>query len=187
LQEISGKKYQDNKPAFRVIADHLRAGVFLATDGVVPSNKAQGYVMRRIVRRSVRYALDIGIEQDLCKRIAPVITRLYSNDFPEVSHQEKNVITVLEREEKVFRQTLKQGLRQFERAVGFGASGPPSIHSKETSKIEPLTGENVFKLYDTYGFPVELSIEEASKRNIPVSKNWRKDFEVVECSKKAPM
>jgi len=177
LQQISASKYEQHKNAFRIIADHLRAGVFLAADGVTPSNKLQGYVMRRIVRRSVRYALDIGIEQDLCKRIAPVITKLYSNDFPEVSNQEKNVITVLEHEERVFRQTLKQGLRQFERAVGFGALGPPSIQSKETSKIGPLTGENVFELYDTYGFPVELSIEEANKRNIPISKNWRKDFD----------
>jgi alanyl-tRNA synthetase len=160
LESISGKSYDSHTNAMRVIADHLRAATFLAVDGVKPSNKEQGYVMRRLVRRAVRFAFDLGIEQNFMEQIVPVITGMYIDDFPEVAAQNDEVIAVLVREEKAFRQTLRQGVRELGKLAKDG-----------------LTGAELFKLYDTYGFPVELSVEEAFKQGITVPENWRADFD----------
>ena len=160
LQQLSGKKYDSHTNAMRVIADHLRAATFLAVDGCVPSNKEQGYVMRRLIRRAVRFAFDLGIEQNFLEAIVPVIADLYHDDFPEVAEKRDEVIAVLIKEEKAFRQTLRKGLKQLEKAAENG-----------------LTGEELFTLYDTYGFPVELSTEEAFRRGVKLSENWRVEFD----------
>lgn len=161
LEELSAKKYEEQTAAMRVIADHLRAAVWLAVDGVAPSNNQQGYVMRRLMRRAIRYALELGITQDFCTQIVPTVVGLYENEFPEVAQQKQNVIDVFTKEEKIFRQTLRKGVKEF---------------SKMTEGHR-LTGEAVFKLYDTYGFPFELSVEEATKSDIAVDDNWRHDFD----------
>ncbi len=160
LEQLSGKKYDSHTNAMRVIADHLRAATFLAVDGCVPSNKEQGYVMRRLVRRAIRFAFDLGVEQNFMEEIVPVIADLYHDDFPEVAEKREEVVAVLIKEEKAFKQTLRKGLRQLEK---FAEDG--------------LTGTELFTLYDTYGFPVELSTEEAFKQNIILSDNWRAEFE----------
>ena len=160
LESLSGKKYESHTNAMRVIADHLRAATFLAVDGCVPSNKEQGYVMRRLIRRAVRFAFDLGIEQNFLEAIVPVIADLYHDDFPEVAEKRDEVIAVLVKEEKAFRQTIRKGLKQFEK---FAEGG--------------LTGEELFTLYDTYGFPVELSTEEAFKQDITLSEAWREEFD----------
>lgn len=160
LEVLSGKKYNSNTTSMRVIADHLRAAAFLAVDGVVPSNKEQGYVMRRLLRRAIRFAFDLGLEQNFFEDIVPVIADLYAQDYPEVAAQRDTIIAVLSKEEKVFRQTLRKGLRQLEK---FAEDG--------------LTGVELFMLYDTYGFPVELSTEEAYRQDIALSDDWRKEFE----------
>lgn len=160
LEVLSGKKYDSHTESMRVIADHLRAATFLAVDGCTPSNKEQGYVMRRLIRRAIRFSFDLGIEQNFLQELVPVIADLYHADFPEVADHRDEIVTVLVKEEKAFRQTLRKGLKQLER---FASSG--------------LTGEEIFALYDTYGFPVELSTEEAFKRNIQLSDTWRDEFE----------
>ncbi|MEK7599740.1 MAG: alanine--tRNA ligase-related protein [Patescibacteria group bacterium] len=160
LEEISGKKYDSHTESMRVIADHLRAATFLAVDGIAPSNKEQGYVMRRLLRRAIRFAFDLGIEQNFLEQVVPVITDMYKDDFPEVADSRDKVIETLIKEEKVFRQTLRKGLKEFNKLSG-----------------QELTGEIVFKLYDTYGFPTELTFEEAFKQDLPVAKTAQKDFE----------
>lgn len=160
LQELSGKRYDSHTESMRVIADHLRAATFLAVDGCVPSNKQQGYVMRRLLRRAIRYSFELGIEQNFMEAIVPVIADMYHDDFPEVAEARDTVIAVLVKEEKAFRQTLRKGIRQMQQFADNG-----------------LTGEEIFTLYDTYGFPVELSVEEAFKQDIKVSENWRKEFD----------
>src|SRR6185503_18351948 len=117
LEKLSGKRYEQHETSMRVIADHLRAALFLAVDGVVPSNKQQGYVMRRLMRRAIRYAFELGIEQDLCEKIAPTIVELYRDDFPELAERKKEVLETFAKEEKIFRQTLRSGLREFERMI----------------------------------------------------------------------
>lgn len=160
LQSLSGKAYEENTESMRVIADHLRAATFLAVDGCIPANKEQGYVMRRLLRRAIRYAFDLGIEQNFFEQIVPVIADLYASDYPEVAENRENIIAVLAKEEKVFRQTLRKGLQQLGK---FAAEGQ-------------ITGAELFTLYDTYGFPVELSTEEAFKQNLDVSENWQAEF-----------
>lgn len=160
LQELSGKDYETNTASMRVIADHLRAATFLAVDGCAPSNKEQGYVMRRLLRRAIRFSFDLGIEQNFLQEVVPVIADLYVADFPEVAENRETIIAVLVKEEKVFRQTLRKGLKEMGKFVDGG-----------------LTGAELFTLYDTYGFPVELSTEEAFKQNIKLSDDWRDEFD----------
>ena len=184
LEELSGKSYQQNTNSMRVIADHLRAGIFLAVDGVVPSNKQQGYVLRRLLRRAIRYAFELGIEQNLCEKVAPIIIELYKPDFPEVARREAEILEAFAREEKLFRQTLRKGLREFEKMMAhtesYGIMADENIDDFVDATIEhkaqPLTGEAMFVLYDTYGFPVELTKEEAFKRGITVVDGADKDF-----------
>ena len=160
LESLSGEEYATHTASMRVIADHLRAAVFLAVDGCVPSNKEQGYVMRRLLRRAIRYSFDLGIEQNFLQEVVPVIADLYEADFPEVKENRESIIAVLVKEEKAFRQTLRKGLKQMRHYIDDG-----------------LTGEELFTLYDTFGFPVELSTEEAYKQGIKLSDDWRDEFD----------
>ena len=160
LEDLSGKDYDTHTASMRVIADHLRAATFLAVDGCAPSNKEQGYVMRRLLRRAIRYSFDLGIEQNFLEEVVPVIADLYEADFPEVKENREQIIALLVKEEKAFRQTLRKGLRQMQRYIDDG-----------------LTGEELFTLYDTFGFPVELSTEEAYKQGIDLSENWHAEFD----------
>jgi alanyl-tRNA synthetase len=171
LQELSGKDYDSNTAAMRVIADHLRAAAFLAVDDVVPSNKEQGYVMRRLIRRAVRFAFDLGIEQNFLEEIVPVIADLYADDYPEVRENRAKIVAVLAKEEKAFRQTLRKAVKQFAK-----------IFSSDNVAND---GEKLFVLYDTYGFPVELSVEEAFNRGINLSENWREQFEAKMAEQRA--
>lgn len=160
LEKLSGKSYDSHTESMRVIADHLRAATFLAVDGVVPSNKEQGYVMRRLMRRAILKAFDLGIEQNFMEELVPVIADLYHEDYPEVAENRQKVVEVLMKEEKVFRQTIRKGKQVVAKLSENG-----------------LTGEEIFTLYDTFGFPVELSIEEARVNDIKVSEYWRQEFD----------
>jgi alanyl-tRNA synthetase len=160
LESLSEKSYDSHTESMRVIADHLRAATFLAVDGVVPSNKEQGYVMRRLMRRAILKAFDLGIEQNFMQEVVPVIADLYHGDFPEVAENREKVLEVLAKEEKVFRQTLRKGKQTLPKIAG-----------------NKLTGQEVFTMYDTYGFPVELSVEEASILGIEVSPDWQVEFD----------
>jgi len=160
LEAISGKRYDSHQESMRVIADHLRAATFLAVDGVVPSNKEQGYVMRRLLRRAIRFAFELGVEQNFLQDVVPVIADLYVDDYPEVKENREKVIEVLVKEEKAFRQTLRKGIAEMQKM----ASGE-------------LSGADIFRLYDTYGFPVELSTEEAAIKNVELAKDWREEFD----------
>lgn len=168
LQKLSGKSYEPHTVSMRVIADHLRAATFLAVDDVKPSNKEQGYVMRRLIRRAVRFAFDLGIEQNFMEAIVPVIADIYADDYPEVAAAREEVIAVLVKEEKTFRQTLRKGLNEL-------------MKRKEGG----LTGAEIFTLYDTYGFPVELSTEEAFKQEIALSDSWREEFDAQMAEQRA--
>ena len=159
IEEISGKKYNENTASMRVIADHLRSAAFLAVDGCTPSNKEQGYVMRKFIRRAMAKAFDLGIEDNFVEQIIPVIVDIYAPDYQEVAEKGDEIVAVMVKEEKAFRRTLQKGLRELEK---FSKDG--------------LTGVELFQLYDTFGFPLELSTEEAIRRNISLSENWQEEF-----------
>jgi alanyl-tRNA synthetase len=180
LEALSGKKYDSHTESMRVIADHLRGATFLAVDGVAPSNKEQGYVMRRLLRRAIRFAFELGIEQNFLEQVVPVIADLYIDDFPEVANAHDKVIAVLVKEEKAFRQTLRKGLK-FVLNTG-----------KEHNGVRVVSGEEVFTAYDTYGYPPELT-QEIIAINPPITEeemvnsnklstvrladNWRQQFD----------
>lgn len=193
LQLLSGKNYENHRESMQVIADHLRGATFLAVDGVVPSNKEQGYVMRRHIRRAVRFAFDLGIEQNFLQQIVPVIADLYADDYPEVAEKREEVTAILIKEEKIFRQTLVKGLKVFEKKIVWidiktgkeydkmfaspvGGDNPIFV-MRERGYKGNMTGFDLYDLYDTYGFPVELSTEEAFKQDIKLSDNWRVEFD----------
>lgn len=193
LEAISGKSYDSHTESMRVIADHLRAATFLAVDGCVPSNKEQGYVMRRFIRRAIRYSFDLGVEQNFLEEIVPVIADLYTNDFPEVAENRETIIAVLVKEEKAFRQTLRKGLSELMKMAKNNTQEKMeyikedlTAYAKEnnlgaiggTGFGNVITGVELFTLYDTYGFPVELSVEEAYKQGIGVLRNWRNQFDM---------
>ena len=161
LEELSGKNYESHTNSMRVIADHLRGATFLAVDGIKPSNKEQGYVMRRLLRRAIRFAFELGIEQNFLNQVVPVIADLYKDDYPEVAQQRSTIIELLVKEEQTFRQTLRKGVKELQKIASKG----------------DLSGQDIFTLYDTYGFPVELSVEEATMQNINVTDNWRQEFD----------
>ena len=200
LQSLSGKTYDSHTESMRVIADHLRAATFMAVDGISPSNKEQGYVMRRLLRRAIRYSFDLGIEQNFLESVVPVIADLYHDDFPEVAERREEVVAILVREEKAFRQTLRKGLRELERAFatpespslqegahpfsGAAASQRDSLpspgstaYAADPPMLRTGAGAILFTLYDTYGFPVELSVEECFTRGIELPENWREQFD----------
>jgi len=183
LEELSGKKYSDQAEPMRIIADHLRATAWLAVDGVAPSNTAQGYVMRRFLRRAIRQALVLGLKDDFFEHLMPVITKLYRDDFPEYAEREQDVIKVLMAEETQFRKTLDRGVKLIEHSF-LRIVGPVQSVGDDKIKVDlqpipgkKMTGEVIFQLSDTYGFPYELSLEEAQRFGIEVDNNWRKNFD----------
>jgi len=179
LEELSGKKYDSNTNAMRIISDHLRGATFLAVDGIVPSNKEQGYVMRRLVRRAIMRSFNLGIEQNFLEELIPTIADLYHADFPEVATKRETVIAVMVKEEKVFRQTLRKGLAELNKYVSRNQQPEDN-----TDVIVP--GEFVFTLYDTYGYPVELSEEViAMHEGAVLADDWKQVFDAKMAEQKA--
>jgi alanyl-tRNA synthetase len=173
VEQLTGKKYADETAAMRIIADHLRSAVMIATDGVRPSNTAQGYVLRRLLRRAIRQGLRLGISDKLCETIAAEVIDLYSVSYPEVREHEVEVLEALRTEERLFRKTLERGIKVFKKKISI-----KKIDDSLTAiQKESLTGQDIFELFDTYGFPSELSIEEADQLEIPVDPNWPADFD----------
>ncbi|MBQ2623137.1 alanine--tRNA ligase [Candidatus Saccharibacteria bacterium] len=162
LEKISGKSYDNNTDEMRVIADHIRGAYLLAAQGLVPSNKAHGYAMRRLLRRAILRALDLGISSNFLAEIVPIVADNYA-DLPDsiLTHRESALETML-REENAFRKTLNRGLKEL---------------SKITKNNKILDGKDIFMLQDTYGFPMELSVEECYRQGIELSKDYVKEFE----------
>lgn len=158
IEKISNLPYKNNEEAMRIIADHLRTAVFISADpaGIKPSNTDQGYILRRLIRRTIRYAkkINIDINSDWEQQIANLIMDKYEKYYNEIKENRNIVLEVLKNEKIKFNRTLEKGLREFE---------------KMTSNLnDELNKDLAFKLYDTYGFPIELTVELANESNIKV-------------------
>lgn len=164
LEEISGKSYENNTDEMRIIADHLRGAYLLAAQGLKPSNKQQGYAMRRLVRRAVLKALDLGIAQNFLSEMVAVIEPEYKDLPDSILTNREEALGVLQKEENAFRQTLNKGLREMKKMV-------------ERDADSVLTGNDLFMLQDTYGFPFEVAVEQATYENIELSKDYQAEFE----------
>ena len=159
LENVSGKSYRGNEESMRIIADHIRTAVFISADYAMikPSNTDQGYILRRLIRRAIRHAkkLNIPIESNWEDRLALKIIDLYSQYYKELIDNKDVVLEVLATEKKKFNRTLEKGLREFEKIIG---------HLSDKTLDKDLA----FKLYDTYGFPIELTVELAKEQGISV-------------------
>ena len=162
LEQISHKSYDQNTDEMRIIADHLRGAYLLTAQGLVPSNKAQGYALRRLIRRAILRALDLGISQNFLSETLPVIAKNYESLPDSILTNRSDALAVMEKEEKAFRQTLNKGLRELRKLSATG---------------EVLTGTDLFKLQDTYGFPLELSVEEIYREGVQLSEDYQQEFE----------
>lgn len=171
IEEVSEKNYDDEKytRSMRIIADHIRAVVILSGDdaGIKPSNTDQGYILRRLIRRMIRYAkkLDIDINSNWEQELAKVVIDEYKPYYKELERNEKAILEVLANEKNKFNKTLEKGLREFEKLTR-------NIEGTEISK------DIAFKLYDTYGFPIELTEELAKEQGLTVDiGGFKKKFE----------
>ena len=164
ISEISNLPYEGNENSMRIIADHVRTSAFISADpaGVKPSNVGQGYILRRLIRRMIRHAkkLNIDISSDWEQRLAKLIIQKYKKYYSELSENENVVLEVLKNEKEKFNRTLEKGLREFE---------------KVASKNDNIDGQTAFHLYDTYGFPIELTMELAKERNMSVDEEGFKE------------
>lgn len=160
ISELSGKGYSDDVKttrAFRIIADHVRCAAFILGDekAVTPSNVDQGYVLRRLIRRAVRYSLRLGIERMSLSKIAQAVITKYKDAYPELSRNQQRIINELNLEEERFSRTITQGLKEFEK-----------LQTRLESNV--ISGTDAFHLYDTFGFPLEFTLELALENGLEV-------------------
>ncbi|AQU79101.1 alanine--tRNA ligase [Planococcus faecalis] len=163
-EEISGKTYgedADMDMAFKVIADHIRTVAFAIGDGALPSNEGRGYVLRRLLRRAVRYAKKLGVEQPFLFELVPVVGDIMKSFYPEVNNKQDFIIRVMKLEEQRFHETLHDGLAILSSVV----------EKQKANGQTEIPGEDAFRLYDTYGFPVELTEEYAEEEGMTIDHN----------------
>lgn len=170
IEKITGKEYdtEQNQIAMRVIADHIRTLTFAIADGALPSNEGRGYVLRRILRRASRFARKLEVHEPMIYKIVPTLVETMSDIFPEIKQNQKHVQEVIKAEEEAFGETLDRGLEIFETIV-------KKLKSENSNLI---SGDDAFRLYDTYGFPIDLT--ELMAREIGLSVDKQRFEELME-------
>jgi len=168
IEELSGKNYVGNENSFRVILDHLRGATFMIGDGVMPSNTEAGYILRRLIRRSVRHADLLGIPEGMLSELTRPFISVYKDHFTNLAELEEDIVNAIANEEEKFRKTLKGGLKQFEKIEG------------------NISGEDAFTLFTSYGFPLELTLELAQEKGVNVDvEAYTKAFEEHQATSRA--
>jgi alanyl-tRNA synthetase len=153
---------ENQEKSIRIITDHIRASVFILAEGIEPSNKDHGYVLRRLIRRSIRHGKLIGIDKDFLEEIAKVVIEIYKEDYPELEKNKEFILTQIKKEETKFRNTLSQGIKKFFEIV---------------KKEKYISGKNAFLLFQSFGFPIEMTKELAKENNIEVDeKGFEEEF-----------
>jgi len=175
IEEISKKPYGDEtKYAMQVIADHIKAAVFILAEGLEPSNVERGYILRRLIRRAVRYGKQLSINEIFTFKVANVVIDMYRDVYPELNENQAFIEEQLVREEEKFAKTLERGLKQFQvQSSKFKVQNGPEAeqvrYGADNSKLKILSGEIAFDLYQTYGFPIELTEELAKEEGLAVN------------------
>ncbi len=189
IEAVSGKKYEGNKTPFRIISDHIRGAVLMIGDGVYPSNSDQGYFVRRLLRRAVRYADVLEVPVNELSNISESVIELFKDAYPELETARTKIKEVIAEEETQFRKTLEQGLKQFnkislridlptqtERSNEFNVPitvKGKQLYTKQRSEVtgkKQISAENAFELFTTYGFPIELTEEIAKEKGLTVDR-----------------
>jgi len=158
MEELTTKKYNESdatKKSFRIIADHLRAASFLLAEGLVPSNVMQGYVLRRLIRRALNHARKLEIEDIKLVEVVKVYLEYYKDEYAEMKNNAETTVAEFEKEVAKFSKTISAGIKEFEKVASFMKDGV-------------LNGKTAFRLYDTFGFPLELTIEMANEKGMKV-------------------
>jgi alanyl-tRNA synthetase len=158
VEQISGHEYNQNLPAFRVITDHVRAATFAIADGALPSNVEAGYVTRRLIRRAVRYGRELGIQENFCASLADSVVDLFGDIYPNLVSQREVIGAALDQEETKFKRTLERGLKQVHRVI-------ETVQSAGGTQID---GAQAFDLFETFGFPLALTVELAKEQGLSV-------------------
>ncbi len=162
IAELSGKEYgsdEETTRAFRIVADHIRCATFMMGDekGITPSNTDQGYILRRLIRRAIRFAGRLGIEEGKLHLIAQQVINQYGEVYPELKANQERILSELNLEEERFQKTIKQGMKEFEKLATY-------------LKEPVIPGKSAFRLYDTFGFPIEFTEELAAERGFQVDR-----------------
>ena len=176
LENLSGKTYNDDGDeftrSFRIVCDHLRASTFILGDekGIVPSNVGQGYILRRLIRRSIRHMRTLGISAGHLGDIATTYINYFGEDYPELSENRDKIVAELQKEEEKFLKTIEAGTKEFDKVVNgiekknsFMKQNNPDYVDEKT-----INGKSAFRLFDTFGFPIEMTIEMAEERGYSV-------------------
>ncbi|WP_099203231.1 alanine--tRNA ligase [Miniphocaeibacter massiliensis] len=161
IEKLSNKKYKENDKddiSIRIIADHARAITFLVYDGVVPSNEGRGYVLRRLLRRASRHGKLLGIKGNFITEVSKVVMEVYKSEYPELLEEQERIFKILNSEENKFQETIDQGLVILESIIA----------EANTNKLKVIDSKDAFKLYDTYGFPIDLTVEILEENNMSV-------------------
>lgn len=181
VEKLSEKSYQDNKAAFRIITDHIRGAVFMIGDGVLPSNTEQGYFVRRLLRRAVRYADVLGVPQGELSNLAESVISTYEHHYANLRQEHDQIVSAIKQEEEQFRRTLERGLKQFNRVAlqvhltSKQVDGKKVVDTDVPAELKKaISAQNAFELFTTYGFPIELTEEIAAEKGLIVD---RKGFE----------
>lgn len=169
IYKLAGRKKTDKVFRVNAIADHIRAITFMISDGVLPSNEERGYVARMLIRRAFRFGKELGIELPFLYKLVPSVARTMKEPYPELETMRENIADVILSEEKKFQNTLEEGVRVIEELV----------HDIKTAKKKAISGKDAFRLYDTYGFPLELTVEMAESKGLAVDKEgYEKEMEL---------
>ena len=166
IEKLSGKKYNKEigeTRAMRIIADHIKASAFIIADGVIPSNTERGYVLRRLIRRAIRHGLLLGIKENFTSKLLEPIIKIYP-DYKEIKEHKNKIELELDKEEEKFRATLEIGIK---------------IFNKIASENKKIDCKDAFLLYQSYGFPLEITKELAKEKNIEIDeKGFEKECQI---------
>jgi alanyl-tRNA synthetase len=158
LEQLTGRAYIDNPRPFRIIADHLRSATCAIADGARPSNVEAGYVVRRLIRRAVRFGRELGLRDNFCASLSEAVIPILASVYPVLEHNQKQIVEAIDQEETNFKNTLERGLREYEKVAS---------HLRDDSQTQ-IPAVEAFNLYETYGLPLSLTVELAGEQGLSV-------------------
>ncbi|OHA69044.1 MAG: hypothetical protein A3A27_02555 [Candidatus Wildermuthbacteria bacterium RIFCSPLOWO2_01_FULL_47_18] len=191
MEKLSGHSYHDQtfQKSFRVIADHLRAAIFMIGDGIIPSNTERGYFARRLIRRAVRHASLLGAGQGSLAGLVGAVVKTYEESYPDLSQDKESIAAIIQNEEEKFKQTLEEGLKKISKVfetktpiardkfVAFMNSGDKAGLSKEEIEKATLSGKEAFDMFQSYGLPIDMVLELATEQSLLVDlESYRDEF-----------
>lgn len=156
IERETVKSYQENQPSFRIIADHIKASVFLISEGILPSKEERGYIVRRLLRRAQRFASKVNLSQEGLLKVGRCVVEIYKDPYPELQSKLEEILTVMQNEFEKFAKTIEKGMKEFEKLIKLGK--------------DIIEGKEAFYLYETFGFPLELIEEMAREKGVKVDK-----------------